>query len=357
MITVQDVELRAGARLLLSDVTFRVQPGDRIGLVGRNGAGKTTLTKTLAKQTLPAAGSITHSAPVGYLPQDPRTGDLDVLARDRVLSARGLDEVMRSLEKAQVEMAERPDDAALLERYGRLEERFTAPRRVRRRGRGRPHLLEPGPARAGAGPAARHPVRRSAAAHRAGPHPVQRRDDAAARRADQPPRRRLHHLAARLPAEAQRRPHRHQPRRRAARRRGQQGLPPRRQPGRARPVQRRLEDLPAAARDRREAPQARAPQRREAGRRAQRAGREDARQGHQGQGRAGHVQARREAARRRRGGAGAGPRRQAALPGARAVRQDAADRQRAVEVVRLAGDLHRRRPGDRPRSAASSCSA
>ena len=126
MITVQDVELRAGARLLLQDVTFRVQPGDRIGLVGRNGAGKTTLTKTLAKQTLPAAGTITHSAPVGYLPQDPRTGDLDVLARDRVLSARGLDEIMRNLEKVQIQLGEHPDDPAVLERYGRLEERFTA---------------------------------------------------------------------------------------------------------------------------------------------------------------------------------------------------------------------------------------
>ena len=36
MITVQDVELRAGARLLLDGVSFRVQPGDRIGLVGRS---------------------------------------------------------------------------------------------------------------------------------------------------------------------------------------------------------------------------------------------------------------------------------------------------------------------------------
>jgi ATPase subunit of ABC transporter with duplicated ATPase domains len=126
LITVQDVELRAGARLLLSGVTFRVQPGDRIGLVGRNGAGKTTLTKTLAKETLPAAGTITHGGPVGYLPQDPRTGDLDVLARDRVLSARGLDEVMRGLEKSQVQLAERPDDADVLARYGRLEEQFTA---------------------------------------------------------------------------------------------------------------------------------------------------------------------------------------------------------------------------------------
>ncbi|MCU1600284.1 MAG: transporter related protein, partial [Frankiales bacterium] len=126
MITVTDVELRAGARALLTGVTFRIQPGDRIGLVGRNGAGKTTLTKTLAGETLPAGGQITRSGEIGYLPQDPRTGDLDVLARDRVLSARGLDDLIRKMEKAQVEMAERPDDAALLERYGKLEERFVA---------------------------------------------------------------------------------------------------------------------------------------------------------------------------------------------------------------------------------------
>ena len=126
MITVTDLELRAGARALLSNVTFRVQPGDRIGLVGRNGAGKTTLTKTLAGETLPAAGQITRSGEVGYLPQDPRTGDLDVLARDRVLSARGLDELVRKMEKTQIEMSERPDDPEVLARYGRFEERFTA---------------------------------------------------------------------------------------------------------------------------------------------------------------------------------------------------------------------------------------
>jgi ATPase subunit of ABC transporter with duplicated ATPase domains len=124
VITVQGLELRAGARPLLIDASFRIQPGDRIGLVGRNGAGKTTLTKTLAGETLPAAGTITRSGDIGYLPQDPRTGDLSVLGRDRVLSARGLDEVLRKLEKLQVELAERPDDADVLRRYGNLEERF-----------------------------------------------------------------------------------------------------------------------------------------------------------------------------------------------------------------------------------------
>ena len=126
MITVTDLELRAGARALLQHVTFRVQPGDRIGLVGRNGAGKTTLTRTLAGETLPAGGAVTRAGEIGYLPQDPRTGDLDVLARDRVLSARGLDEVLRGLEKMQVQLAERPDDEDLLRRYGNLEERFAA---------------------------------------------------------------------------------------------------------------------------------------------------------------------------------------------------------------------------------------
>src|SRR5207247_2275423 len=60
-----------------------------------------------------------------YLPQDPRTGDLDVTASDRVLSARHLDRLRAEIEKAHVEMAERPHDEALVARYGRLEERFT----------------------------------------------------------------------------------------------------------------------------------------------------------------------------------------------------------------------------------------
>jgi ATP-binding cassette subfamily F protein 3 len=118
--------LRAGARILLEPTTLRVQPGDRIGLVGRNGAGKTTSLRTFAGESQPHGGRIDRSGPVGYLPQDPRTGDLDVLARDRVLSARGLDTLVTDIAKAQLELAERPHDAALLRRYGGLEERFAA---------------------------------------------------------------------------------------------------------------------------------------------------------------------------------------------------------------------------------------
>lgn len=131
MITATGLEVRAGARTLLDSVdsVLRVQPGDRIGLVGRNGAGKTTTLRILAGQGEPYAGTITRTGEVGYLPQDPREGNLEVLARDRVLSARGLDTILADLEKQQVLMAEVVDDAErdrAIRRYGQLEERFAA---------------------------------------------------------------------------------------------------------------------------------------------------------------------------------------------------------------------------------------
>jgi ATPase subunit of ABC transporter with duplicated ATPase domains len=131
VITATDLEVRAGARILLSadGPALRVQPGDRIGLVGRNGAGKTTTLRILAGETQPYAGSVTRSGEIGYLPQDPKEGDLDVLARDRVLSARGLDTLLTELEKQQALMAEIADDTErdrAIRRYGQLEEKFAA---------------------------------------------------------------------------------------------------------------------------------------------------------------------------------------------------------------------------------------
>jgi ATPase subunit of ABC transporter with duplicated ATPase domains len=131
VITATDLEVRAGARTLLSapGPALRVQPGDRIGLVGRNGAGKTTTMRILAGAGEPYAGSVIRIGDIGYLPQDPKEGDLEVLARDRVLSARGLDTLLADLEKQQALMAEVADDAErdrAVRRYGQLEERFAA---------------------------------------------------------------------------------------------------------------------------------------------------------------------------------------------------------------------------------------
>jgi ATPase subunit of ABC transporter with duplicated ATPase domains len=125
MITASALELRAGARILLADATLRIQPGDRIGLVGRNGAGKTTTLKVLAGEGQPYAGSVDTRGPVGYLPQDPRTGDLTMSARDRVLSARGLDTLLTEMNKIEVELAGSPPQRdTLLRRYGTLEDQF-----------------------------------------------------------------------------------------------------------------------------------------------------------------------------------------------------------------------------------------
>ncbi|HSU36414.1 MAG TPA: ABC-F family ATP-binding cassette domain-containing protein [Propionibacteriaceae bacterium] len=106
MLVAKDLEVRAGARLLLEHVSFQVASGDKIGLVGRNGAGKTTLTKILAGEAAPASGTVVRTGEVGYLPQDPRTGDLEALAKDRILSARGLDSVVERLRKAEFGMGD-----------------------------------------------------------------------------------------------------------------------------------------------------------------------------------------------------------------------------------------------------------
>jgi ATPase subunit of ABC transporter with duplicated ATPase domains len=129
VITATALELRAGSRILLSDANLRVQPGDRIGLVGRNGAGKTTSLRVLAGEGQPYGGEVRRTGELGYLPQDPREGDLSVIAKDRVLSARGLDELLREMEKTQTAMAELVDAAALdkaVTRYGKLEDRFSS---------------------------------------------------------------------------------------------------------------------------------------------------------------------------------------------------------------------------------------
>ncbi|MBN9740101.1 ABC transporter [Amycolatopsis sp. A1MSW2902] len=129
MITATGLELRAGSRILLDGATLRIQSGDRIGLVGRNGAGKTTSLKVLAGEGEPHAGDVRRSGELGYLPQDPREGDLSVTAKDRVLSARGLDTLLRDMEKAQTSMSELVDDKQrdkAINRYARLEERFSS---------------------------------------------------------------------------------------------------------------------------------------------------------------------------------------------------------------------------------------
>jgi ATPase subunit of ABC transporter with duplicated ATPase domains len=128
VLAVHEIEIRVGARVLMSDVSFRVSDGDKIGLVGRNGAGKTTLTKVLAGDLLPSAGRVDRSGELGYLPQDPRTGDPEMLARTRILDARGLGTLALGMHEASLAMgAEDAAEAArAMRKYANLTERFEA---------------------------------------------------------------------------------------------------------------------------------------------------------------------------------------------------------------------------------------
>ena len=68
VITAHDVGITIGAGNCLG-ASFRVDAGDRIGLVGRNGAGKTTLTKVLAGEGEPTRGTVQRTGSIGYLPR------------------------------------------------------------------------------------------------------------------------------------------------------------------------------------------------------------------------------------------------------------------------------------------------
>ncbi|GAB3844435.1 ABC-F family ATP-binding cassette domain-containing protein [Nesterenkonia populi] len=128
MISVSNLELRVGARLLMDEVSFRIDAGDKVGLVGRNGAGKTTMTRILAGAGQPTDGAVDRRGEIGYLPQDPKVENMDQLAQERILSARGLDQVVTELREAEQRMASEDPEVRekAMKKYSRLEDEFQA---------------------------------------------------------------------------------------------------------------------------------------------------------------------------------------------------------------------------------------
>ena len=178
VITASDLELRAGSRILLSGATLRVQPGDRIGLVGRNGAGKTTIDACAGGRggalrrrgrlelagRVPAAGS-PRGRPLGH-----REGPGAVRARASTSCCRKMEKVAVGDGRARRRGGERQAGARVRAHRGAL----LRARRVRRGERGGPDLREPGPPGPGARPADAHALRRPAPPGGAGPDPVRR---------------------------------------------------------------------------------------------------------------------------------------------------------------------------------------
>lgn len=72
MITVSNLSVLFGGVPLFEDISFMIQPRDRIGLTGKNGAGKSTLLKIIARQQEPTKGGIAvpQGFRIGYLPQE-----------------------------------------------------------------------------------------------------------------------------------------------------------------------------------------------------------------------------------------------------------------------------------------------
>ena len=131
VINVSNFSLRIGPRELIHNASFRIDKGMCIGLVGRNGAGKTTTMRLLAGQedhgSAQYEGTITRNGTIGYLPQDPREGDPDQLARDRIISIRGIDAIIKKIKRAEQEMSTTVGNRQqkAMERYVRLDHEFT----------------------------------------------------------------------------------------------------------------------------------------------------------------------------------------------------------------------------------------
>src|SRR5208282_2093487 len=68
----QNVTFEFGARVIVSDATWHIQPNERIGLIGYNGTGKSTLLKLFVGEYLPSEGTVerSRSTTIGYLHQD-----------------------------------------------------------------------------------------------------------------------------------------------------------------------------------------------------------------------------------------------------------------------------------------------
>jgi ABC transport system ATP-binding/permease protein len=118
VIDIEDADLTRGERVLLSHATWRLGPGDRVGLVGVNGAGKTSVLALLSGELAPSAGRVRHGRTVAIQHLTQHIDDLD--PEDRVLAS--VESIRRVTKTTDGEITA----TALLERFGFTGDKLTA---------------------------------------------------------------------------------------------------------------------------------------------------------------------------------------------------------------------------------------
>ncbi|MDZ4071693.1 MAG: ABC-F family ATP-binding cassette domain-containing protein [Sediminibacterium sp.] len=120
LIGLQNVTFEFGARVIVEDATWHIQPGDRIGLIGYNGTGKSTLLKVLVGEYTPSKGSVEKGkdTTIGYLHQDLLSFDTNDTITEVALGAfERVRQVEKEIETLGHELEKDPENNDLLIRY------------------------------------------------------------------------------------------------------------------------------------------------------------------------------------------------------------------------------------------------
>ncbi len=111
MISLDKINLSFGGFELFKEISFLINPKDRIGLIGKNGAGKTTLLKIITKKENPTGGivGIPKDTTLGYLPQQMHITDTRSLKDETVLAFEELIRLEKKIARVNKEIAENED--------------------------------------------------------------------------------------------------------------------------------------------------------------------------------------------------------------------------------------------------------
>lgn len=133
MVSVDAISVEFGGTTLFKDVSFVINPKDRIALMGKNGAGKSTLLKILAGLRTPTRGSVSvpKDCTICYLPQHMMTPDNRTVFEEASMAFAHLREMEQEIDALNEQLATRTDyesDSymALIEQVATMSEKFYA---------------------------------------------------------------------------------------------------------------------------------------------------------------------------------------------------------------------------------------